>query len=322
MMASLAPLIYPAIFAAVLLLLNVLYLLVFGRSISLDRKMNRRLELLSRGGRREEVLEQLRKETTRHRSASGIPLYALLADKAQKANIAYSPKALIAVMGLACLFAFAGLTFGTRTGLLLRIVLALGMGVGGVWFWISRRAAKRIALAEEQLPDAVELIVRALRVGHPFVSAIQSVAREMSDPLGSEFGIVADEASYGRNISESLRDLADRLDMQDLRFLAVAVSIQQSSGGNLAEVLEGLSKVIRARFRLLRRVSAITAEPRWSGIFLSAFPLVVLLIIQIVAPDFYDGVKGTPAFMPTALVVFVLLGANVLFMKIMTTIKV
>lgn len=144
----------------------------------------------------------------------------------------------------------------------------------------------------------------------------------MSDPLGSEFGIVADEASYGRNISESLRDLADRLDMQDLRFLAVAVSIQQSSGGNLAEVLEGLSKVIRARFRLLRRVSAITAEPRWSGIFLSAFPLVVLLIIQIVAPDFYDGVKGTPAFMPTALVVFVLLGANVLFMKIMTTIKV
>ncbi|HEY0214365.1 MAG TPA: type II secretion system F family protein [Paenirhodobacter sp.] len=321
-MASLTPLIYLAVFLAVLLLLNVLYLAVFGRSIMLDRKMNRRLDLLSRGGQREEVLEQLRKETNQHRGTRGIPLYALLSDKAQKANIAFSPKALMGVMGLACVVAFLGLTLGTQTGLILRIILSVGMGVGAVWVWVSRRAAARIALAEEQLPDAVELIVRALRVGHPFVSAIQSVARELPDPLGSEFGIVADEASYGRNISESLRDLADRLDMQDLRFLAVAVSIQQSSGGNLAEVLEGLSKVIRARFRLLRRVSAITAEPRWSGIFLSAFPLAVMGIILVVSPDFYDGVKQAPAFIPTTIVVFALLGANVLFMKIMTTIKV
>ncbi len=321
-MGSLTLLIYLAIFVAVLLLLNVLYLSVFGRSIKLDRQMNRRLDLLSRGGQREEVLEQLRKETTQHRAMRGVPLYARLAEKAQKANIAFSPKALMAVMGLACLFAFTGLTVATQTGLILRVILALGMGVGGVWLWVSQRAAKRIAMAEEQLPDAVELIVRALRVGHPFVSAIQSVARELPDPLGTEFGIVADESSYGRNISDSLRDLAERMYMQDLRFLAVAVSIQQSSGGNLAEVLEGLSKVIRARFRLMRRVSAITAEPRWSGIFLSAFPLVILAIIQIIAPDFYDGVKDTPAFMPTVIVVFVLLGANVLFMKIMTTIRV
>jgi len=100
------------------------------------------------------------------------------------------------------------------------------------------------------------------------------------------------------------------------------VSIQQTSGGNLAEVLEGLAKVIRSRFRLFRRVRAITAEPRWSGIFLSAFPVVVLIIIQIVSPDYYDTVKPTPYFMPMALLVGVLLGLNVLFMKIMTTIKV
>lgn len=140
--------------------------------------------------------------------------------------------------------------------------------------------------------------------------------------MGTEFGIIADEAAYGRNVVDSLRDLAERLDMQDLRFLAVAVSIQQTSGGNLAEVLEGLAKVIRSRFRLFRRVRAITAEPKWSGVFLSAFPVAVLVVIQVVAPTYYDNVKDSPSFVPAALIVFALLGANVLFMKIMTTIKV
>lgn len=165
-------------------------------------------------------------------------------------------------------------------------------------------------------------MVRSLRVGHPFASAVQAVAREIADPLGTEFGIIADEAAYGRNVVDSLRDLAERLDMQDLRFLAVAVSIQQTSGGNLAEVLEGLSKVIRSRFRLFRRVRAITAEPKWSGIFLSSFPIVVMVIIQVVSPNYYDSVKETPAFIPAALIVGVLLGANMLFMKVMTTIRV
>ena len=112
------------------------------------------------------------------------------------------------------------------------------------------------------------------------------------------------------------------MDMQDLRFLAVAVSIQQTSGGNLAEVLEGLAKVIRSRFRLFRRVRAITAEPKWSGIFLSGFPIAVMVTIQVIAPTYYDAVKDTPAFIPAAFIVFTLLGANMLFMKVMTTIKV
>ena len=134
--------------------------------------------------------------------------------------------------------------------------------------------------------------------------------------------MIADEAAYGRNVAESLADLAERMDMQDLRFLAVSVSIQQSSGGNLAEILEGLSKVIRARFRLFRRVKAITAEAKWSGKFLSGFPLGVLLIIQVMSPHYYDAVKETSAFVPAAIIVFVILGINMLFMKIMTNIKV
>jgi tight adherence protein B len=322
MIISPTPIIYALIFVAVLLLVEGLYLVAFGKSISLNSKVNRRLELLEKGGKREQVLEQLRKEASQHLKAKGIPLYSLLASKAQKANIAFSPTALIGVMGLLSVVAFALLTVGTGASLLMRIAVAIVMGVGGVYFWVNRKAKKRMGMVEEQLPDAVELMVRSLRVGHPFSSAIQIVAKEVPDPLGSEFGMIADESAYGRDISESLKDLAERMDMQDLRFLAVAVTIQAQSGGNLAEILDGLAKVIRARFRLFRRVRAITAEAKWSGMFLSAFPLVVLGVIQITKPDYFDTVKDTPAFVPAALIVFVLLGLNYVFMKIMTNIKV
>ncbi len=322
MIISPTPIIYGLIFVAVLLLVEGLYLVAFGKSISLNSKVNRRLELLEKGGKREQVLEQLRKEASQHLKAKGIPLYSLLASKAQKANIAFSPTALIGVMGLLSVVAFALLTVGTGASLLMRIAVAIVMGVGGVYFWVNRKAKKRMGMVEEQLPDAVELMVRSLRVGHPFSSAIQIVAKEVPDPLGSEFGMIADESAYGRDISESLKDLAERMDMQDLRFLAVAVTIQAQSGGNLAEILDGLAKVIRARFRLFRRVRAITAEAKWSGMFLSAFPLVVLGVIQITKPDYFDTVKDTPAFVPAALIVFVLLGLNYVFMKIMTNIKV
>jgi tight adherence protein B len=112
------------------------------------------------------------------------------------------------------------------------------------------------------------------------------------------------------------------MDSQDLRFLAVAVSIQQQSGGNLAEILEGLAKVIRARFRLFRRVKAITAEAKWSGMFLSGFPIGALVMINVLKPDYYDEVQDTAAFIPAALVVCAFLVFNVIFMKIMVNIKV
>ncbi len=322
MTISAAPLIYILIFVAVLFLVEGIYLTVFGKSISLNSRVSRRLALMEKGGNREQVLEQLRKEMSQHMSAKGIPLYSILANKAQKANIAFSPKALVGMMGLLAVFAYLGLTIGTAAALPLRIAIAVAMGIGGVYVWVNGKAKKRLALIEEQLPDAVELMVRSLRVGHPFSSAIGIVAKEVGDPLGSEFGFIADEAAYGRNVADSLKAFAERMDMQDLRFLAVAVSIQQTSGGNLAEILEGLAKVIRARFKLFRRVKAITAEAKWSGMFLSGFPIVALILINVIKPDYFDGVKDTPAFIPACLVVAVLLIMNVIFMKIMVNIKV
>ncbi len=319
---SVAPIIYILIFVGVLVLVEGVYLTVFGKSISLNNKVNRRLELLEKGNSREEVLEQLRKEMSQHIRSQGIPLYSLLAEKAQKANIAFSPMQLVVMMVVLAAIAFAGLTIGTEAALGIRALVAVGMGVGGVYVWVNGKANKRMSLIEEQLPDAIELMVRSLRVGHPFSSAVGIVAKEVADPLGSEFGVIADEAAYGKDMGEALKAMAERIGIQDLRFLAVAVTIQQTSGGNLADILHGLSKVIRARFKLFRRVRAITAEAKWSGMFLSGFPIVALLLINIMQPDYYEDVQDTPAFIPAALVVYGFLVANVLYMRAMVNIRV
>ncbi len=319
---SAEPIVYGLIFVAVLVLVEGVYLVAFGKSISLNKRVNRRLEMLDKGAKREEVLAKLRKEMDQHMSSRGLPLYSILADRAQKANIAFTPKQLILVMFGVSILSFLGLTIGTEAGLAVRIIMGIGIGVGGVFMWINNKAKKRLAMIEEQLPDAVELMVRSLRVGHPFSSAISIVSKEIKDPLATEFGVIADESSYGRDIGEALKSMAERLDMQDLRFLAVAVAIQQQSGGNLAEILEGLAKVIRARFRLFRRVKAITAEAQWSGKFLSGFPVGALIVIQVTDPNYYDNVLDHPWFIPGCFLVAGFLTANLFVMRMLVNIKV
>ncbi|MEY1554740.1 type II secretion system F family protein [Yoonia sp. R2331] len=322
MMISAEPLIYIVIFAAVLALVQGAYLVIFGKSISMNGKVNRRLELLEKGGGREQVLEQLRKEMTQHMKSQSIPLYSILAAKAQKANIAFSPPQILVLMGIVSFVAFLGLTVATEVSIAVRALLGPAMGVGGVFVWISSKANKRMAMIEEQLPEAVELMVRSLRVGHPFSSAISIVAKEVADPLGTEMGVISDEAAYGRDMGETLKAMAERLDMQDMRFLAVAVTIQQTSGGNLAEILDGLAKVIRARFRLFRRVKAITAEAKWSGKLLSGFPILALIGINVIQPNYFDEVMETPVFIPACLVVAGFLVANLIVMRALVNIKV
>jgi tight adherence protein B len=319
---SLQPLIYALIFVGVFFMIEGIYLAFFGKSVRLESKVNRRLQMLQTGENPEEVMETLRKEREQHRDAKRLPLIAPLSEKAAQANIAFTPTALILVMIFVAIMAFVGLTLFTGTGMQLRIGISVVMGYGAVYTWLRNKAKKRLDLFQEQLPDAVELIVRSLKVGHPFSSAIANVASEMPDPLGTEFGVLADESTYGMDITESLDKMAERIDLQDLRFLAVAVKIQAQAGGNLAEILAGLAKVIRSRFKLFRRVDAITAEAKWSGWFLSIFPILALVMINVSQPGYYDGVMSTPVFVPAAIVVGIFLLVNIIFMKIMVDIKV
>lgn len=314
--------IFVLIFVGVVLIVEGLYLVAFGKSINANSRVNRRLALLEQGKDHEDVLQTLRKEANQHRKSLHIPVVSILNKKAAQANIAFSPRALFMVMIAVAVFAFGMLSIFTSAGLITRIAMAVGIGVGGVYFWLNGKAKKRMALFEEQLPDAVDLIVRSLKVGHPFTSAINVVANEMADPIGSEFGMISDEATYGMDIHLALTDMAKRVDLQDVYFLAVAVGIQARSGGNLAEILDGLSKVVRSRFKLFRRVKAITAEAVWSGWFLSMFPIMALLGVNLINPNYYDAVRTTSLFVPACIFVGVMLVINIIVMRMMTNIKV
>lgn len=322
MTLSIEPLIYIASFVAVFVIVEGLYLTVFGKSIAMNKKFNRRVEMMSQGARRHDVLDQLRKEMDQHKRARGIPIFGLLAEKARKGNVAFSPAQLIAIMAVLTVAVFVGLSLATGAGMVMRLAIALVAGIGGVYHWVGRKAKKRIEQIEEQLPDAVELMVRSLRVGHPFSSALASVAGEIKDPLASELGMVSDEVAFGADMGEVLKSMAERLDIQDLRFLAVAVSIQQSSGGNLAEILAGLAQVIRSRFRLFRRVKAITSEARFAGNFLSYFPIVALIMMNLLDPHYYDEAMEHALFVPLSVGVGVMLLANMIIMRMLVNIKV
>ncbi len=315
-------LIYASVFGGILLLMTAVYLLVFGKSIQHANKMNSRLTSVEQGLGKEDVLEQLRKKRALKKGTLSIPIYGALQEHVQKGNLSVSAQMLLVLMAAISVVSFAAMTLATDVILGARIVVALIIGYYSVFFWVSRQAKKRVDAIEEQLAESIELIVRSLRVGHPFSAALGMAAAETPDPLGSEFSAIVDEISYGKDPAEAISDFAERIDLQDLRFLAVSVGIQQKSGGNLADILSGLAKVVRARFKLFRKVNAITAEAKWSGKFLSGFPIVAMFLMLALKPDYYDDVKDMPAFMPLVVLALALLAVNLLYMRNMTNLKV
>jgi tight adherence protein B len=204
----------------------------------------------------------------------------------------------------------------------LSFLAAPTIGVGGVLYHLMRARRKRKALFSEQLPDAIDLIVRSLKVGHPFSGAMAAISRELPAPIGTEFGIAFNEVSYGMDITTAFEKMAERVPVPDLGYLTMAVQIQQESGGNLIEALAKLGSVIRDRFRMFRKVKAITAEGRFSAWFLSLFPVVLVGGVQLVKPDFYTQVMDFPYFPHLVVATVILLLINVFAMRVITNIKV
>jgi tight adherence protein B len=200
-----------------------------------------------------------------------------------QANVKWTAGGLI-LMSVAC-FVFPAYLVYLRTGAI-AFALLIGLLLGAAPFvYVLHKRRKRFNKFEEELPEALNLMVSALRAGHSLVAALGLVGSESPDPIGVEFKICCDEQNYGMELRTAMDNLLSRVPLQDMRIVATAILIQKESGGNLAEVLDKTAYVIRERFRLKRQVRIHTAQGRLTGWILSFLPIVLGIGLYIVDPD-------------------------------------
>ncbi len=163
---------------------------------------------------------------------------------------------------------------------------------------LSIKANRTRKKMQGQFPVALDVFVRGLRAGHPIAAALDLLTVEMPDPIGSQFGLVVDEVTYGAELRDALQSMADRWDLDDMRMFVVSLSVQSETGGNLAEILENLSKVIRDRQSMFLKVRALSSEGRMTAIMLTALPILAFTVLFTVNPEFYLDVSDDRAFVP------------------------
>jgi tight adherence protein B len=281
-------LIYLLVAASAGLLFEGVYLLFFAGA-SYRQNVNRRLKLLKNEPNRENILVQLRRERGLTTSGNYSLTIESLNQLVLQSGLTLGIKKLLTVIAIETAVSFvAGLLF--RGNVLEAFLIALFCGLALPFLVLRFLRKRRQKQFGAQFADGLDMIVRSLRAGHPTPIAITMVAREMRDPIGSEFGIVADEITYGADLETALRNLYYRVGQDDLPLFVTAVAIQGSTGGNLGEILENLSKVIRERFKMRRKIRSLASEGRASAMILSSLPIVMFLVIQFTAPDFYAGI--------------------------------
>ena len=296
---------------AALAVYGIYWFLVFSRQE--QRIVNRRLALSKSVANPSAALEALREE----RGFGNInnPVLQWLSDWLSQTGIAIKQKTFLLTFLLLYLAVnvpvaiVLGFGFGSTA-------LALVAAVGIMLFVLYRLRSRRIFNFAEQLPDAVDIITRGVRAGLPFSGAIALVAREMPDPVGPEFGMLADEIAFGLDLRSALDNLYRRVGQEDLLFLTVAVSIQTQTGGNLGEILSRLSKLMRSRSKMRLKVNALSAEGRLSAIALTVLPFALFVIINFISPAYYSVVRGSPILEPAIYVgLFLLLVGNVVMYR-------
>ena len=173
--------------------------------------------------------------------------------------------------------------------------------------WKATRTRKKM---QEQFPIALDVFVRGLRAGHPIAAALDLLTVELSEPIGPEFGIVVDEVTYGAELRDALQTMAERWDLDDMRMFVVSLSVQNETGGNLAEILENLTKVIRDRQSMFMKVRALSSEGRMTAVMLTILPLFTFTLLFVVNPRFFLDVANDRWFVPgfSALIVLYLIG--------------
>jgi tight adherence protein B len=273
---------------SVVLFAEAVYLLGFSTA-SYRSRVNRRLKLSEKQPDREAILIQLRRErglTNDGLFRFGMHWFNRMLLESGMTRGAMT-LALIALVGGG--IAFAG-AFKLREDLLEASVAALFAALLFPFVTLLIKRKRRHAKFAAQFPDAMDIIVRSLRAGHPVPVAIGLVAQELPDPIGTEFGIAADEITYGADVETAMRNLYFRVGQEDLPLFVTAVAIQGSTGGNLSEILSNLSSVIRLRFKMRRKIKALAAEGKFSALFLSGLPVAVFFLINLMTPDFYGSI--------------------------------
>jgi tight adherence protein B len=296
------------IFAAVVFLVERVASVVVGRKLQ-SQAINQRLELISRGMGRGQAMQLLR------RQASMLPEYLpqLIAGPAIRfekmlmaAGVSVPTGRLFAiliavpvVLFLAIVLLIVATGGGLGFGRLVMLATFCFLLAAGIPLLILQVRANRMRKKmEEQFPVALDVFVRGLRAGHPIAAALDLLTVEMPDPIGSQFGIVVDEVTYGADLRDALSAMADRWDLEDMRMFVVSLSVQNETGGNLAEILENLSQVIRERASMMRKVRALSSEGRMTAVMLTALPVVAFTLLFIGNPRFYLDVADDPAFLP------------------------
>ena len=273
------------------------------------RAINLRLQLIGSGRSAGQVMNLLR------RSESAAPTWlplALrnLAVKFERMLIAAqvtmpTPRlmTILVIAPFALLFALLMVLFaiGMPVGWGRLLLLATFAGLAGCLLplmILQVRANRTRKKMQDQFPVAVDVFVRGLRAGHPIASALELLTVEMPDPIGSQFGIVVDEITYGAELRDALQAMAERWGLEDMRMFVVSLSVQSETGGNLAEILENLSQVIRERQTMMLKVRALSSEGRMTAVMLTALPVLAFTGLFLLNPSFYLDVSDDPAFVP------------------------
>ena len=290
--------IYALVFGAALLGVQALYWLVVRSRIE-KKIINRRLTLTSELSDQGAVLEALRRERGLG-DVANVPglqwLDQLVLQSGMKLNLT-----LLAVwfVGLIVVF-YLPLELWLRLGAV-SIPIAVAAALLAGYGLLKKARADRISRFSEQLPEALDIVVRGLRAGHPFRVALGLAAREMPDPIGTEFGILLDEISFGLDQQVAVDHLSGRVGQEDLSFVSIAINIQSQTGGNLAEILQSLSRLLRNRSKLRLKVRALTSEGKLSGIFMSVLPFLLILLVNLISPKYFGDLRGNPILVPATI---------------------
>ena len=244
-----------------------------------------------------------------------IPYFGNLPVRMRQSGMTMKPHMLLMIAGLCTTSLY--LLFQQTLGPVAGIIAAPLAGLYLPMAIINIQRKKRISAFTQQLPEALDLMKRGLSVGHPLNVTMRAVAEQMSEPLASEFHLMSNQIEYGDTLVDAVKDMADRLDIEDTHYLSAAIQIQHGSGGNLGELLGTLSSVIRQRFAMRRRVLAVSSEGRISAIILTSLPFVMYGGTLITAPTYYSSVSDDPLFWPMcAAIAFFVIGNGLMMKKL------